>query len=412
MPTSVFKPLRPKTNDTGIYAKDGDYMVDVRLIRASGKRFRGQARCRTKAEARKRRDEFYEEFNILEGGPAHRQTLTVRHEGPSLSDWIRECVEVHWPRTVPATVRDYAASMRDHVLPVLGDLPLDQIEPNAIRSFLHGLADKEVPRLGKGGKEIARAKLSVSSLKAARTALSSALNLAVEQGLIQKNPALGLRIRWDAIVKGRRRSEATLDSDDRPEKRLLTPKEVEAALAAAEGTPAHGLILLQSRLGLRISEALGLHTRDFDLDSGTVLVQRQLQRVEADGKASKLALVELKTKRSRRTIPVPGSVLRLVASLDVGPVVRNGLGGWLEPRTAQTVLARAFRKAGLCGVPGQPDPTSHSLRFFFISYLLNDRGVPVTVVSRLAGHADVSTTLRFYSEATEENMRDAMAAFD
>ncbi|MCW5941112.1 MAG: site-specific integrase [Fimbriimonadaceae bacterium] len=412
MPTSVFIPLRPKTRDANITALGGVYRVNVRLKLASGELFRRQARCRSKGEARTRRDAFYEEFNIVEGGSAHRQTLVVREDGPTLAEWTRACVEAHWPRTVPATVRDYAASMRDHVLPVLGDLSLSQIEPNAIRAFLHGLADKEVSRSGKGGDASGRAKLSVSSLKAARTALSSALNLAVEHGLIPKNPALGLRVRWEAIAKGRRRHDASLEHDDAPEKRLLTATEVEAALVAAQGTPAHALILLQSRLGLRVSEALGLHTRDFDLEAGTVLVHRQLQRVENEGGGSRLALVELKTKRARRTIPVPASVRRFVTSLDDGPVVRNGLGGWLEPRAAQTSLARAFERAGLCGVPGQPDPTSHDLRFHFVSHLLNDRRVPVTVVSRLAGHADVSTTLRYYSEATDENLRDAMACFD
>ncbi|RYG19916.1 site-specific integrase, partial [bacterium] len=94
------------------------------------------------------------------------------------------------------------------------------------------------------------------------------------------------------------------------------------------------------------------------------------------------------------------------------PVAVNEQGTWLDPRRAQTHMAAAFRKAGLCGVAGQPDPTSHNLRFFWTSHLLNDLKQPVTVVSRLAGHSQISTTLAYYSEASMANLEEAMAAID
>lgn len=61
-------------------------------------------------------------------------------------------------------------------------------------------------------------------------------------------------------------------------------------------------------LGLRRSEVCGLHWSDVDLDKGTVRITRGLQRTGG-------ALQELptKTKRSRRTIPIPAVVADALA---------------------------------------------------------------------------------------------------
>ena len=57
-------------------------------------------------------------------------------------------------------------------------------------------------------------------------------------------------------------------------------------------------------LGLRPGETLGLHWADVDLDAGTLSVRVGLQRIEG-----RLQLVEPKTARSRRHVPLPTLVL-------------------------------------------------------------------------------------------------------
>ncbi|MCW5941040.1 MAG: site-specific integrase [Fimbriimonadaceae bacterium] len=414
MPSSVFRPRRPKTQDADIVPHKGLYLVNVRLRRESGEEFRKQARCHAKAEARKKRNEFYEEFNILEGGAEFRESLVVVETGYTLGAWLEECVSTHWPKRVPATAADYAQVVKRHIIPELGEIRLTNLTANTLRKFLYALADKEVARSGGGGSANRPAKLAVLSVKRILTALSSGLSIAVECGLIASNPAIGLKMRWEAIESGRKRELASAEnSEDEPEKRLLSTTEVERLLEVSKGTIAYPLVLMQTKLGLRIGEALGLRTEDLDLSGNVVRVRRQLQRIETLGEPSRLAPVELKTKNARREIPMPESVRHFAATLKPKqPVVRTVEGGWMEPRRGQRELRAAFEKAGLCGVPGQPDPTSHSLRFFWTSHLLNDLKVPVTVVSRLAGHAQIQTTLTYYSEATEGNLKDAMALIE
>src|SRR5258708_40029421 len=58
-------------------------------------------------------------------------------------------------------------------------------------------------------------------------------------------------------------------------------------------------------MGLRQGEALGLRWQDVDLQLGTLQVTKQLQRMNGE-----FQLVEPKTKRSRRTLALPGIAVR------------------------------------------------------------------------------------------------------
>jgi integrase len=408
MAKRVFRPKRPRTRDAGIAAApDGSYRIDVRLVRADGTVFRRQGSAKSKAEARKKRDQSYEEFNILEGGSQYADTMVVLKDGPTLAEWTETCANQHWRRTASKSWKDYEQSMRDHVLPILGSIPVSQLKPSHIRNALYQIGEKKVA--GRGSAEPAL--LSVSSLKAAKTALSAALRAAVESGYLEVNPARSLGMQWRPMETRRQAGREAEDGGETVGKRLLTRDELGRALEAAKGTGAYPLLLLQGNLGLRIGEALGLKKSDFDLERGVVEIRRQLQRVDLPDGGTELRPTSLKTEKSRRTIPVPKSVAAYVSGLGEGPIAANGMGGWMDPRNAHRVLRRAFESAGLCGQPGLPDPSSHDLRFSWISYLLNDCKVPVTVVSRLAGHSDIGTTLRYYSEASEENLVQAMSHF-
>ena len=60
-------------------------------------------------------------------------------------------------------------------------------------------------------------------------------------------------------------------------------------------------------LGLRRSEACGLHWSDVDLAAGTLRVERGLQRVEGE-----LRELPTKTRRSNRTVPLPPMCVRVL----------------------------------------------------------------------------------------------------
>ena len=387
MATRIFKPKVPKNQDASIFTDaDGSRRVDVRLRRSSGELFRKQARSiPSKAAARKIRDSFFEEFNILEGGEAYSRQLIVVEEpvtdGVSVRVWCQECVDKHWPRRVPSTLKDYKQLIAHHVVPDLGGLQLTQLSAKVIQDWLFKLATKDVVTNSRVDPPTT-IKLSVSSLKAAKGALSSALSIAVEEGHIASNPAIGMKIRWKVLEQDRRRSRQLRDDEeDCPDKRLLSVEEVNVLLSKSSGSRIYPTLLLQCKCGLRIAEALAIRTSDFDLSAGIVRIRKQLKWVESDGKR-RLIRDDLKTRTSMRDIPLPESVRQFIAPLagTDTPLTKNEDGGFLDPRKAQELVRRALVSAGLCDRQGQPNPTSHSLRYYWTSRLLNDLKVPITDV--------------------------------
>jgi len=115
-------------------------------------------------------------------------------------------------------------------------------------------------------------------------------------------------------------------------------------------------------LGLRKGELLGLRWSDIDFGDATLTVRQALQRV-----GGHLVLVEPKSARSRRVVPVPPPTLAALrayrmrqkaAQLAAGPAWRDTglvftthLGGPLEPRNVNRSWYAIRSRAGLTGCP-------------------------------------------------------------
>lgn len=202
------------------------------------------------------------------------------------------------------------------------------------------------------------------------------------------------------LIDGRRRSVVTL-----PEYRLgmkpanfgrrypaevLTRREVEALLAACSRRGSAGirncaLIALLYRTGLRISEALALLPKDVDLAAGTVQVLH--------GKGDRRRVVGLD--------PGAGAILELWLSrrreLRIGPtrpvfcvISAPSKGRALRAAYVREALKDLARKAGIEGKRVHP----HGLRHTHAAELARE-GVPLHIIRRQLGHADLRTTQRY-----------------
>src|SRR5262249_40590509 len=151
----------------------------------------------------------------------------------------------------------------------------------------------------------------------------------------------------------------------------------------------------------RQGEALGLRWDDIDLDGGSLTVRAALQRING-----KLQLVEPKTKRSRRTIPLPQVAVNALRAHRVRQLEERLLAGdrWRDwglvfctpkgtPHDARNVTRR-FQK--LLGQTELPHQRFHDLRHTCATLLLV-QGVPARVVMEILGHSQISLTLDTYS---------------
>jgi integrase len=198
---------------------------------------------------------------------------------------------------------------------------------------------------------------SVALVRYARTVLRIALNIAVARKHVAWNVA--------SVVKPPKR-----DAADRRAIRPLTVAEAQALLTALRGRRHEALLTAGLAIGLRLGEALGLKEDDLDLEAGVVHVRRQLQAIpgktrdpKTGRRRQRLELVDLKTAKSQRTIPLPAvtvaafkaqRVAQLRARLKAGAlwqeqglVFTTRTGGPMQPRNALRDFQRVLRAAGL-----------------------------------------------------------------
>jgi site-specific recombinase XerD len=226
---------------------------------------------------------------------------------------------------------------------------------------------------------------------------------------------------------GRERAVVRVRTPRRVAPPVLTPAQIEAVCdACASWDAASGqyegrvrdrlMWVLLAETGLRLGEALGLQHRDWHTGRGDTPF---IEVVPRDGLAHG---VRVKGQRYRRLF-ISDELDRLygeylwqlcdagadlaVPDLDAAQVFVNLAGGtrfapW-RPDSVYDLVTRLRRD--LAGVVPEAW-TPHWLRHSHATALLL-AGVPVHVVSRRLGHADVQTTLETYAHVTEEaEMRD------
>lgn len=189
---------------------------------------------------------------------------------------------------------------------------------------------------------------------------------------------------------------------------ILPPDRVRALIDAADPSFA-AAIALGACVGLRVGEAQGLFVSDIDFLRRTVNVRRQL-----DGRSTVLKLGAPKTAASVRSVPVPSSVLDVLAA----HVKRYGPGreGVLLHQNGEYLADNAFtwqwRKAQI-GVGLEPGALRyHWLRHAFASSLIS-AGCSVKAVADAMGHSSPTTTLQTYASlwpGDDDRIRTALAS--
>jgi integrase len=198
----------------------------------------------------------------------------------------------------------------------------------------------------------------------------------------------------------------------------LDPDQARQRLSAIRGDRLEALYTVALALGLRRGEALGLKWDDVDFATSTLYVQRSLQRGD-----NRLELVDVKTKKSRRAIPLPLVALRslqkhrqrqdlerqtaTLANLwaETGLVFTNLTGGPMDPETATKSFQRVLKRGGL------PHQRFHDLRHACASLLLA-QGRDLKVIQDILGHSTITITADLYAHVMMGAKRQAAAQMD
>ena len=264
----------------------------------------------------------------------------------------------------PQTASHYRSSLRKHILPALGDRPLDEITTTDVQRLHNSM------RATPSAANYARCVLSVLFSKA-------------EQ--------------WEQV---HRRNPVTVVGrfEERAVERFLDPEErqaLERVLSAAASIPAgvRGHIGRDAIWAIRLLALTGMRRDEV----------RDLRWEQVDWRQSLLRLPDSKT--SKRDVVVSDEVMRLLASIAAAK---------RQPRAGLVVCSSTGKKLHSLGETwrnvreqaGIPDVRLHDLRHSVASDAIMN-GVPLEVVGKMLGHRNYHTTQR-YAHIADTVLRDAV----
>jgi integrase len=265
------------------------------------------------------------------------------------------------------TRQEYQRLLRLHILPTLGDIPIDDLDNLTVRGW-HARTFKKHP---------------TTSAKAYRL-LMMVLNQAVNDGRIGRNRC---------VIKG-------AGKEDAPERPTASVAEVNALTEAIPERFA-AILLVATWCQLRRGEFLGLRRGDVDLLHQKLTIQQTLQ-VLNDGT---IVFKGPKSKAGRRTIAIPSHIIgalehHLATFVDDHPdslVFGGEKGGPLRPLTLHKHWDRARKTIG------RPDLHLHDLRHTGATWAAATGASTKELMARM-GHDSPRAAL-IYQHASEDRDR-------
>jgi integrase len=268
----------------------------------------------------------------------------------------------------PQTLHDYAATVRNHVLPRLGSKRAQSLTPSDISAYRAAIM------------ETTGCRTTQLALQRVKQILSWAHRLE----LVQRNVA-------EAVPE---------PTCPRREGYALSLDEARRFIEASFRDALSPLWLVYLTTGFRRSEAIGLRWRDVDFARSTLTVRQQVvDRTRA------LELGEPKSRAAKRTIEVdPVTLDHLSGHLTTQQAIRKDARHWqdmdlvfctsmgtlLHPNNLYRQFKPIVTASGV-----YPRLTLHDLRHTHATHLIL-AGVPITDVSRRLGHERVSMTIDLY----------------
>jgi integrase len=341
----------------------------------------------TLAEAKKRLTALQNAVHTGEHVDPDRISLAIWAE-----HWLKSGAPGQRRQQVGArSIERYDQLLRTHVLPVLGQYRLQQLQSTDIDNLYLSLEGKIAPR----------------TARSVHTTLGACLGAAVRSGKLKINP-------MTRIMK----TPAAGESDHGI---ALDEAELRKLVQGFKGSSLYALVNVAAFTGARRNEILALRWSDFDPQSKELRIERALEKTKAHGLRFKgpkreshkrtiiidddlcALLLSLKEKHQRIIAGVPDGAkvdLALVrlpdGSLIFPDPIRMAEGIFTEPRSPRGTSGTFERRVKRLGFKLR----FHDLRWTHSTMLL-DHGVPPHVVAARCGQ-DPATLLRSYAKRTRK----------
>jgi integrase len=312
----------------------------------------------------------------------------------TLAEFFRhEWVPMMQTQVKASTFDSYRRNLENHVLPVLGGVPLQQLSPGHLNNLYRDL-------LGRGRRNGPGGGLSAKTVRNIHGALSKLLTDAADRGLVSRNVATTAR-----PPKPRKTAAKQIQ--------FWTPEELARFLAFVRADRLYALWHVAAMTGMRRGELVGLRWKDVDLDTRRISVRQALVSV-----AYELTVTTPKSHNERviDIDPETVEVLRhhrecqekelAAASTRLRPdmlIFGKADGTIIHPDIVTQMFDKRVARSGIRRI------RLHDLRHTHATIGLR-AGVPVKVMSERLGHSTPAFTLQQYAHVIPGMQAEAAEA--
>jgi integrase len=264
-------------------------------------------------------------------------------------EWLQVCLQRMKGSSQPSTVINYDKSLNKWITPLWQGRDIHTIKREDVYRAVFEVVD---PRL------------KPNSRKCILKFVKRLFQMALEEGLVERNPCLGIRISVPEV-----------------EQKVLTAAEANILLQEAKKHQHefYDVWAMALMTGMRSGELYALKWTDLNFEARIISLSRQW--------TSKNGYGPTKTRESR-VVPISDSLLQFLKELKLrsgeSEFVLRHLGDWTRGEQAKVIK-------GFCEAIGITPVKFHDLRATFITNLLA-QGESLARVMSIVGHSELKTT--------------------
>lgn len=297
-----------------------------------------------------------------------------------------------------------------------GKRKLVEIRHSDVKEFYYNILQKQ--------------EMKANTLDNVHTQLHPAFDMAVRDGLIRMNPT-------DGVMTEIKKSKLW----DAPKRRALTIPQQKAFMNFLDGDRNYEgwlpVLTVLLGTGMRIGECLGLRWEDLDFENKIISVNHNLTDRPDDKGECKKHIQTPKTEAGTRIIPMFDEVFEaFLAEYEIQKCIGfceeeiDGYSGFVFSTASHTVYSasavnnairrainaynnkeeRAAKEEKRDPIP-MPKFSAHNLRHTFCTRLCENES-NLKVIQDIMGHADISTTMDIYAEATTEKKQEVVTKLE
>ena len=302
----------------------------------------------------------------------------------TLGEWLDKWLDEYMIFTIrESTLDSYRAMVKNQVKPFIGSKQISSLTTADMQKFYNKIKKegrvREHPIHGKT--------LADSMVRGVHMMLHEALDVAVRERLLVKNPTNG----------------TTVPKCNYPEKQILGDSQLDTFLEAIKGEEYwDAFFYVEVMTGLRRGEICGLKWQDINFEENKLQVKRSVSVKKGGG----VSIGETKTETGVRSILMPPSVADVLQNRKQTAITEWVFPNFMHPEqpispaTAYRKLKIILKHAGL------PLIRFHDLRHTFATHATHG-GVDPKTLAGILGHTNASFTLDTYTHVTSDMQKAA-----